>query len=407
MRIAAWHDLPSGGGKRALYDHVSGLVNRGHEVRSWCTPMADQLFLPLSEVVPERVVPMRAPRLKALGNVADKLTRGATTTYGTLKAIEEHTQRCAEEIRRFRPDVVLAASSFAVGASPLARYLDLPSVLYLQEPKRHLYEAAPRLPWPALPRQRPGLWPALVRMRDMAYVRANRVLAREELDNVKAYDRVLVNSYFSRESVLRAYGTEARVCYLGVDVKRFQSRGEPRENLVVGIGEFSQHKRAHVAIQAVSELPAPRPVLAWVGNTANKLYFQEVLAEAERLAIEFRPLVSIPHAEVVDVLNRASALVYAPRLEPFGYAPIEAAACGLPVVALAEGGVRESVIHGETGLLVDDDAALAPALARVLADKALGERMGAAGRLNVEAHWSLEAATDRLEQHLTKVVSLR
>src|ERR1039458_290172 len=36
MRIAVWQDLPSGGGERALYDHVSGLVAHGHYVESWC-----------------------------------------------------------------------------------------------------------------------------------------------------------------------------------------------------------------------------------------------------------------------------------------------------------------------------------------------------------------------------------
>ncbi|MHB1599044.1 MAG: hypothetical protein ACYCXY_09175 [Acidimicrobiales bacterium] len=56
MRIAVWHNLPSGGGKRALYDQIRGLLELGHYVESWCPPSADQSFLPLGDLVTEHVV---------------------------------------------------------------------------------------------------------------------------------------------------------------------------------------------------------------------------------------------------------------------------------------------------------------------------------------------------------------
>ena len=72
--------------------------------------------------------------------------------------------------------------------------------------------------------------------------------------------------------------------------------------------------------------------------------------QAEELAaargVPFSPHLRIPDDQLIALLNRAAVMVYAPRLEPFGLAPIEAAACALPVVAVAEGGVRETVIDG-------------------------------------------------------------
>ena len=59
MRIAVWHNLNSGGGKRALYYHVKGLVERGHYVVSYCPDTVDQDFLPLSDLVEERVFPLK------------------------------------------------------------------------------------------------------------------------------------------------------------------------------------------------------------------------------------------------------------------------------------------------------------------------------------------------------------
>ena len=58
MRIAIWHNLPSGGGKRGLYDHVDYLVATGHYVESWCPPSADQSFLPLRHLITEHVLPV-------------------------------------------------------------------------------------------------------------------------------------------------------------------------------------------------------------------------------------------------------------------------------------------------------------------------------------------------------------
>jgi glycosyltransferase involved in cell wall biosynthesis len=216
---------------------------------------------------------------------------------------------------------------------------------------------------------------------------------------------VLANSHFSRESMLRAYGVDATVCYLGVDTERYQDLGFARKSLVVGIGAFFQQKRVEIVIEAVGRTRPPRPALAWIGNMARPDYLRHLVELAERRGVAFTPYLGVSHAEVVRVLNEAAVMAYAPRLEPFGYAPLEAAACGLPVVALAEGGVRETVIDGETGLLVDNDSELHRALQRVLDDEVLARRMGVNARRRAELIWSLSAATDRLESHLLDLVS--
>lgn len=407
MRIAVWHDLPSGGGKRALYDHISGLVALGHSVTSWCTPSADQVVLPLSNLVAEHIVPMTAVASKPVGRVLRRLSNGVTSTYAMLKALDDHVRVCADEINRAGVDVVLVGSSQAVGAPPIGRYLSEPSALYLQEPYRPLYEASPRLPWPAMARGKDGASYPLLRLRDAGLVRARRVQAREELSNAMSYDRILANSYFSRESVIRAYGLEAKVCYLGVDTVRYHDQGLDREPLVVGIGEFVSYKRQDVVIRAVAALPTPRPTLVWIGNRADRVYLGNLQALANDLDVQFEPRVSISHDEVVTILNRASVLAYAPRLEPFGYAPLEAAACGVPVVARAEGGVRESVVNGKTGFLVDEDEGLAPAIQRLLEDPPRAAEFRAAARKHVEENWSLEQAVHRLESHLHDVAFKR
>src|SRR6266480_4302735 len=110
MRIAVWHNLPSGGGKRALYYHVRGLVERGHSVEAWCPTSSDRTYLPLSELITEHVLPIDTdqrdnfPARGVLGQPYGEQLRAA-------KALDQHCQRCADQINRRTFDVVFANSS--------------------------------------------------------------------------------------------------------------------------------------------------------------------------------------------------------------------------------------------------------------------------------------------------------
>jgi glycosyltransferase involved in cell wall biosynthesis len=100
-------------------------------------------------------------------------------------------------------------------------------------------------------------------------------------------------------------------------------------------------------------------------------------------------------------------MIFTPRLEPFGLAPLEANACGTAVVAVAEGGIRETVFEGINGLLVNDarPAAIARAISRLLDDTTLASELGKRAESYVRERWSLTEAIDRLETILEATVS--
>ena len=146
MKIAVWHNLRSGGGKRALYDHVVGLLARGHTLEAWCPPTADREYLPLSPLIPEHVVDLAWPT----GRFSDKF--GITSlTARQLAAMDTHCRTCAEEIGRGGFDILFANACVFFRTTPIGRFVSIPSVIYLGEPYRWLYEALPRLPWLAPP----------------------------------------------------------------------------------------------------------------------------------------------------------------------------------------------------------------------------------------------------------------
>ena len=407
MKIAVWHNLPSGGGKRALYYHVRGLIERGHTVESWCPTTADQNYLPLSELITEHIIPFswqhrtaknRLARLLALyQNVVDK-----------IEAMDQHCQQCAEEIQRGKFDLLFANACRFFRVTSIGRHVKIPKVLYLPEPYRWLYEAMPKLPWVALPSPNRFRWSARYLksfLKDLIRVQGLRVQAREELVNAQAFDAILVNSLFSRESVLRAYGLDAKVCYLGIDAAKFVNQFRQRENFIVGVGAIVPEKNIRFAIEALAKVREPRPPLIWVGNVANRSYLDELEQLAQSVNVGFEPKVRIDDDELVSILNRASAMVYTPRLEPFGFAPLEASACGLPVIAVAEGGVRETVINEVNGLSIEHNLdVMAKSIERILNDKDLARRLGENGRKLVLEKWSLDASIDRLERKFEEAI---
>ena len=93
MRIAVWHNLPSGGGKRALYYHVRGLVERGHSVEAWCPSTSDRNYLPLSELITEHVLPI------------DIGQKGKSVARSSTAGIARRSTAPSEGARRTLPEV--------------------------------------------------------------------------------------------------------------------------------------------------------------------------------------------------------------------------------------------------------------------------------------------------------------
>jgi glycosyltransferase involved in cell wall biosynthesis len=411
MRIAVWHNLPSGGAKRALYDQVRGLVARGHDVEAWCPPTADRGYLPLSDLVREHVVHLSlAPPQRAVPSTFQKLHPLHWSVALRSRAMDRHCRECARQIHAKGFDLLFAGCCMFFHTPSIARFTHIPSVVYLQEPNRPLYEASTELPWVATSWARRDLFDfrfwvkALKRRLKLPGIRAQ---AREERISAMAFDRILVNSLFSRENVLRAFGIDAMVCYLGVDTDRFIFQNKKRENFTVCLAAFLPTKNIEFLVQSLAAISAVlRPKLVMISNMVSEPYLDQVRNLADHAGVNFELKHRIPDEEVIDLLNRARMMLYAPRLEPFGYAPLEANACGLPVVAVAEGGVRETVQNGINGLLVEHEPqSMARAIERLMVDDALHQQLSKGARQLVQEQWSLKPSLDRLERRLKDELS--
>ncbi|PYS84196.1 MAG: glycosyltransferase family 1 protein [Acidobacteria bacterium] len=410
LKIAVWHNLPSGGGKRALYYFVRGLVGRGHKLACWSLDTAAHSYLSLSEFVSERIISSDF-KGRSGKSFTDKWRSDFNKTVDRMRAFDQACQLCAHEIEAGDFDVLFANSALHYYVPYIMRHLQMKKVLYLQEPCRFLYEAWPVLPWVSnAPEdlEQADLFRPRRFIADYSLLQTLRLQAKQEWLNVRSCDHVLVNSYFSRESVLRTYGVDAKVCYLGVDTTLFRDLGLPRERVIVGLGSFDSIKGVDLAVKAVALLPEPRPPLVWIANSGNEAYRNAIIELARSLGVELRIQMAISDADLVAILNKATLLLYTSRLEPFGFAPLEANACGLPVVGIAEGGIRETVQDGVNGFLVDPEAeSIARAAGQLLQNPALTRQMGERAVINVQRSWNVESSIDRLETILLQAVSAK
>ncbi len=141
-----------------------------------------------------------------------------------------------------------------------------------------------------------------------------------------------------RTRIAENYGRDSTIVHPPVEVERFQVSRQPGEFFLI-LSRLVPYKRIDLAIQACNELQVPL-VIAGDGRDRPRL---EAMAKPN-----VRFLGRVSDQEAKDLLARCKAFVF-PGEEDFGITPLEANACGKPVIAFAGGGALETVIQGKTG----------------------------------------------------------
>lgn len=395
MRIAVYHNLPSGGAKRTLMEAVRRLAGR-HAIDIYTLSSADHDFADLRPFArSHHLFPFRAlPLLRSPWGRANQALRALD-----LYRLRRLTRRIADRIDSGDYDVAFVHPCRYEQSPSLLRSLRrTPSVYYCQEAPRILYEAMPSRPYDdeAIGRRR------MLNRLDPLPAMYRRLWESWDRANVRRAGTVLVNSRFMGETVSRIYGITPEVSYHGVDIERFKPMGIEPEDFVFSVGSLTPLKGFDFLIHALAELPAARrPPLVVASNFQNppeRAYLQD-LARQRDVSLEL--VRGVSDDDLARLYNQARVVVYAPIREPFGLVPLEAMACGRPVVAVAEGGILETVLDRHTGLLTErDPRRFAAALAELLDDPPLAERFGEWGREQVESRWTWDRAVATLEAHL-------
>ncbi|MBC4918227.1 glycosyltransferase family 4 protein [Klebsiella variicola] len=170
-------------------------------------------------------------------------------------------------------------------------------------------------------------------------------------------DHFIANSHFIARRIAKIYGRKAEVIYPPVDVNRFNVK-EKKNDFYLTASRLVPYKRIDLIVEAFSSMPDKTLVVIGNGSEMNKIK-SKASRNIEILGYQ-------PNEVLVDYMQNAKAFVFAAE-EDFGITPVEAMACGTPVIAFGKGGALETIRPlGEsepTGIFFDSQLVSAVATA--------------------------------------------
>lgn len=229
-----------------------------------------------------------------------------------------------------------------------------------------------------------------------------------EQDVATRVDRVVATSSAEAFELTRM-GADARritVIPCGVDLSTFTPAGEREQRTgsrrrILSLGRLVERKGIADVIEALVEIPNAELIVAG-GPDRNQLGIDPEACRLRAIAstlgvadrVDFRGRVS--RSDVPALLRSADAVVCYPWYEPFGIVPLEAMACGVPVVVSSVGGLIDTIVDGVTGIHVAPRCpqALAAALRALLGDDKLRAQLGSAGSSRVHERYSWARVAD-------------
>jgi len=230
-------------------------------------------------------------------------------------------------------DVDLIVSTSHCAAKSVVKTGRAVHLCYCHSPMRYAWDQFDAYFGP----ERLGKWPSAVARHVMAW------LARWDRDTAHRVDMYLANSHYVAGRIARYYNRQATVLHPPVDTDFFTPNGvAPAPDFLV-VSALVPYKRLDIAIDAANRAGAP---LVVVGSGPDE-------ARLRARAGATVTFVGTLEGEALRDRYRRARAVLLPGEEDFGIVPVEAMACGRPVIALGTGGATETVVPGVTGQLVE------------------------------------------------------
>jgi glycosyltransferase involved in cell wall biosynthesis len=276
MKIAVFHNLPSGGAKRALYGYVDYLTRNGHTVDVFVPSTANEDYLPLENVASSVTV---FPIKKSFFGSKLSNLRYLLWVKSSPNDHEKTQMEIAEHINNNDYDVVFSEQDMYTLSPYFLKYIKKPAVYYCPQPSRY-HDAILKVVEKRAGDKQRGLKNLIEKVKHWYAVELE---TKVDAYNASFSNYILSNSYFSRESLLRNYGLDSFVSYLGVDTKLFKplnlskkefKEGEPEKesekNFVISVGTCKPSKGYDFLIKSLGLVKHDiRPELVIVSNASD------------------------------------------------------------------------------------------------------------------------------------------
>jgi len=385
MKIAIFHNLPSGGAKRSLYEWVKRLSLK-NKIDLYGYSSDSERYLDIRGFCNEVNYFWDKPIQSTNYNIFSKI-------YLFIKLLIL-SKKIANTIDSNGYDVVFVHHDRYIQSPLVMVFLKSKSVYYCQEPFRRAYE-----------KQKLTRSSLKVFFREILIKFTDQPLKFLDRLAIKSADNVLANSYYSASTIYDAYKLSPDVVYLGVNTDQFYFMPEVKKlNMVLSVGRLHESKGHDFAILALSLVREDiRPILRIMCDSRSSEYKNYLLdlAQDNKVSIVIE---TIPESEICKVYNQSLLLISAQKNEPLGLVALESMSCGVPVIGVLEGGVQETIINNSTGFLVKRDKELfSKKIEQLLLDRELRNFLGSSGLKHTKSKWSWDKSAAQINKKLKEM----
>lgn len=364
MKIAVFHELHRGGARRSANEFARHL-RRNHTVDLY---IVDEIGNKDEKKYYNKIFFYKfIPKKWAGKNWKVRIHKDTAELYNLNKL----HQKIAKDIDKKKYDLVFLEPSKFTQAPFVLKFLKTTTIYYCQEPLRLVYD--PQLAIEKNLNPLKTLYERMIRK------------ARKKIDraNIKCADLIITNSKYTKKNIETAYGLKSTVSYMGVDSRVFMPQDIKKDTDILFVGAYHSVDGYDLLIKSVPLMKLKPKV--------------KVLASEKEWITNDKDIKNLYCSSKIIV-----ALAYN---EPFGLIPLEAMSCGIPVVAVNEGGYKETIVDGKTGYLVPrNPKILARKLDRILSSARLLEKMGENARQHIVNKWRWEDQARMLEKIMFKKV---
>lgn len=362
MKIAVYFGLPYGGAYRSM-EEICKRMAKSHDVHFF-----------------ENCSPTRTKKTRVLSDI------------NSLVIERIRQKKLAQKIDSQKFDLVFVTHDEHLQAPWILRYLKTKTVFLCQEPTRAFFEKFLDID-PNLP------------LINKLYERTNRYFRKTaEITNAQYATTTIANSCYSVESIFRSYGTISTPIYLGIDNKQFHPQKTKRQNQILLVGNDEPQKGLKLAIDSVSCVPSKiRPKLLIA--SPRSIISKQLVHYAKLKGVNLKNVCHLNPDQLSKVYNQSLLTLATASLEPFGLSVVESMACGTPVVAVCEGGFRETVIDGKTGLLTPRNAQkIATAISKLISDRLLYKKISQQAVSRATRYFSWDITFTKIEKVFNETI---
>lgn len=359
--IAMIDNLPDGGAKRVLYQQIKGLAERDYRI-DWYTNDQESQF---------EIAPFCGEVFRFNLNISDY--RGLMRPFKELSLftllLAEYL-KMASLINRRSYDAIIVHPDKVTQAPILIPFVKAKKIYFMEEVMRSYYE--------------PELHPLpTVRLKRLYEKFRRRLVKHIDYVNTLKANRLVTTSAYNAQKIWEIFKRQPLVLTLGVDVNAFKPIKKPQRDYFLFIGSASD-------IDGY-------PIL-------------KALMQSFNGSIKFKKLIlgktgfSLDDKAVIELYQHAAATLCLAKAEPFGLAAIESMACGTPVIAVDEGGYKETVIDQVTGLVIKREVKqIENAILQISSQRQKLENLGKQGRQRVREKYNWDKHLDKLEKLIEEI----